>query len=53
MSMFLSSSYTLCRIKALRKKLSFGLVKKKHLFKSEKKNEMNFFYCYNVNMSHF
>jgi hypothetical protein len=41
---FLSGSYTLCRIKALNKKLSFDLVKKKHLFKSEEKPFGIFFF---------
>jgi hypothetical protein len=41
------SFYTLCYIKALSKKLCFGLIKKNGLFKSEE-----FFFCCLCNMSY-
>jgi len=41
LSIFLSRSYSLCLIKTLSKKLCFGLINKKRLFKSEEKTFWN------------
>lgn len=53
-------AYTFCRIKVLSKKMSFDLVKKKRLFKSEEKKFWNDFLflvslltCHIFNIQHF
>jgi len=45
-------SYSLCRIKTLSKKLSFDLIKKKRLFKSEEKAFWNDLFIIIINMSY-
>jgi len=53
LSIFLSSYYTLYRIKSLGKKLCFGLLKNKRFFKSKRKKILEwFFFCCLDNISY-
>jgi hypothetical protein len=45
---YLSSSYALYSIKALNKKPSFNLVKKKRYYKSKEKNILKWFFFFDI-----